>query len=491
MQPNLEPITPQEAIEMYLDERKEDASYSAWETIDQGLDYFSDWCTEVSLENMNELTGRKLRKFKKWCKETTGNQIVSLNGILSVLRRFLGYCTTIEAVPVGLPPKTPVPNVPDDEDVCYEKPSDELVETVSKYLNKNEPVSRRHVEHEIIKEIASRVGAVRGIDVKDVDLDERVIKFRHRPADPHDKKGTPLKNGSDGERNVNISEELAELIRSYLNSPDRHDVTDKFGREPLLTTPSGRPDVDTIRRDLYKLTRPCEHSNECPHDREIDSCKAYHNHHASECPTSHSPHPLRRWSIEHQIDRGVAKELLCDRVDVSVPVLNKHYDTRSKERKRKQRLNTYEKLFDGYGSDAETLTAEELADVLSDDDGMIDPQAVMQLAQRDSTTDNTDENSGERENGADPERDESQTSLESFGAGTNAFAHPGVVPVVGAVSLGAWVPNRLRRELQDMTPDSEPSPTPDPARAAKGVAGYSLCIVLLAFNLAMMGLVPA
>jgi hypothetical protein len=187
----------------------------------------------------------------------------------------------------------------------------------------------------------------------------------------------------------------------------------------------------------------------------------------------------------------VAKELLCDRVDVSVPVLNKHYDTRSKERKQKQRLKTFEKLFEGYGADSETLTAEELVDVLSEEDEMIDPQAVMQLAQRDSADDNTDEDSGERDNEVESEHDENQTVLGSFGPGPNAFAHPGVVPIVGAVSLGAWIPNRLQRELQDMTPDSEPSPTPDSARAVKGVAGYSLCIVLLAFNLAMMGLVPA
>ena len=48
-----------------------------------------------------------------------------------------------------------------------------------------------------------------------------------------------------------------------------------------------------------------------------------------------------------------------------------------------------------------------------------------------------------------------------------------------------------RRELQDMTPDSESPPTPGSARAIKGVAGYSLRTALLAFNLAMMGLVPA
>jgi hypothetical protein len=34
-----------------------------------------------------------------------------------------------------------------------------------------------------------------------------------------------------------------------------------------------------------------------------------------------------------QLDAGVPKKLLSDRVDVSVPILDKHYDQRSKERK--------------------------------------------------------------------------------------------------------------------------------------------------------------
>ncbi|MFW5905461.1 MAG: hypothetical protein ACOCUO_01280 [archaeon] len=78
------------------------------------------------------------------------------------------------------------------------------------------------------------------------------------------------------------------------------------------------------------MNRPCVHANRCPHDRDIGACDAVLNANASECPSSHSPHPLRRWSIESQIDRGVSKELLTDRVDVSVPVLNEHYDSRSK-----------------------------------------------------------------------------------------------------------------------------------------------------------------
>jgi hypothetical protein len=38
-----------------------------------------------------------------------------------------------------------------------------------------------------------------------------------------------------------------------------------------------------------------------------------------------------------QLDTGVHKEILSDRVDVSVPVLEKHYDQRSEERKSRRR----------------------------------------------------------------------------------------------------------------------------------------------------------
>jgi hypothetical protein len=45
----------------------------------------------------------------------------------------------------------------------------------------------------------------------------------------------------------------------------------------------------------------------------------------------------------NQLDAGVPKELLSDRVDVSVPVLDKHYDQRTEERKSRRRREELEK----------------------------------------------------------------------------------------------------------------------------------------------------
>jgi hypothetical protein len=37
----------------------------------------------------------------------------------------------------------------------------------------------------------------------------------------------------------------------------------------------------------------------------------------SECPSGSTTHPLRKWAIMNQLDAGMPKELLSDRVDVS------------------------------------------------------------------------------------------------------------------------------------------------------------------------------
>lgn len=504
----LEPMGPREARDDYLQERQEDARFETLRTIRKGLNLFVEWCEEQGIRNMNEISGRQLNKYKNWCKDTSDNNTVSLNGILGVLRRFLVYCVRVEAVARGTPDKTPVPNVPDDEDVNYEKPTDQEVEAALEYLETYDRASRRHVEYKFIKEIGCRVGAIRAIDLCDIDLEEQVIRLRHRPEkDYPEEKGTPLKNGSDGQRHVNIPTDLAELIGDYMDNPDRHDVTDRFGRKPLLTTQHGRPSTDTIRRDLYKLTRPCVHANNCPHDRDIDACDAFKNAYASECPSSHSPHPLRRYSIESQIDAGVSKEMLTDRVDVSIPVLNKHYDTRSEERKRKHRLKVFEKLYEGYGDPEETLDLEQMTEVLVDEDGMIDPQALRRLQSDGATsrpdsvsvgaTDSGDARVTATENGTDEthnateETDEEQRSIDEFGRCPKAAFGPGTAALTGTAALGSKTVDRLHKEFEALTSGENGVTAPGPARAAKSVAGYALFVAMLAVNFGLLGIVPA
>jgi len=119
-------------------------------------------------------------------------------------------------------------------------------------------------------------------------------------------------------------------------------VADKFDRNPLFTTTNGRISTTTIRRDFYKLSRPCEYAPGCPHHREVADCDAAQNAEAANCPSSFSTHPLRKWAIMSQLDDGLPKELLSDRVDVSVPVLDSNYDQRTEERKSRRRREALE-----------------------------------------------------------------------------------------------------------------------------------------------------
>lgn len=52
----------------------------------------------------------------------------------------------------------------------------------------------------------------------------------------------------------------------------------------------------------------------------------------------------------HQLDAGNSKELLSDRVDASVPVLDKHYDQRREKRKSKRRLEELERHLSAFSA---------------------------------------------------------------------------------------------------------------------------------------------
>lgn len=332
---DLEPIEPAQAIDWYLDHRQQELQKATRRSHRSGLGIFQRWAESQGISNLNELSGRDLVAFKTWRKSESNINIISLNGNLATLRRFLRFCERIEAIEQGLADKVPLPNVPKDMEVKTEVPPEGLVDDIRYYLDHFDFASRAQSEFELIAEVGIRLGAVRAIDIGDFDKEDNVIHLRHRP-EKIDAYGTPLKNGSDGERIVNISEKLGETLSAYIGNK-RTDVRDKFGRKALFTTPNGRITTATIRRDFYKFSRPCEVGNGCPHDRDIQTCEATNSKNPSACPSSFSTHPLRKWSIMSQLDDGIPKEILSDRVDVSVPILEKHYDQRTQERKSRQR----------------------------------------------------------------------------------------------------------------------------------------------------------
>jgi hypothetical protein len=65
---------------------------------------------------------------------------------------------------------------------------------------------------------------------------------------------------------------------------------------------------------------------ECPHGKERDTREWVDYSQASKCPSSRSPHPVRRGSITWQLNRGVPIEVVAKLVNSSVRVIEEHYD---------------------------------------------------------------------------------------------------------------------------------------------------------------------
>jgi hypothetical protein len=164
-------------------------------------------------------------------------------------------------------------------------------------------------------------------------VEEPYLELVHRPET-----GTPLKNALDSERQINLSCQIAKILHDYI-AHRRPKTTDKHGREPLFTTRRGRIGLQALARTVTSATRPCVYGDGCPHDRDIDQCPASSNRSkSSKCPSSVSGHPVRRGSITHgHLDQDVPKEVISDRTDVSVDMLDKHYDRQDETTKRQLR----------------------------------------------------------------------------------------------------------------------------------------------------------
>jgi integrase len=175
----------------------------------------------------------------------------------------------------------------------------------------------------------------------------RFAKYNsHRPDTD-----TPIKNGPRGERPVAIPKSVCDVIDDYL-AYQRPDATDDNGRESLLATAQRRPAKSTIRKCVYKWSRPCAYGKECPHDRDPEECEAPSDvSRASGCPSSVTPHPIRRGYITHLLQSGVHVQVVSDRCNVTPGVIDQHYDVRSEEDKMRQRRQVLTEAQSGTPSD--------------------------------------------------------------------------------------------------------------------------------------------
>lgn len=332
---DLDPITPEAALTYYLDARRYDLRETTMRSHESRLRSFIDWLQDEGIQNMNDVDLRTVHAYRVYKREDNGDDDtcndVTMQGQVSTVRRFLDHLVDIDAVPESLPERIRLPNVNGDGSDDTQLDSGRA-NAILDYLREYRYASAEHVTLLLMWRTSARRGGVRALDLEDFDADERALCFRHRPDT-----GTPLKNGDGGERDVSLSAHVAAVIEDYVNSPNRHDVTDDHGRSPLVTTEYGRPSVTTFQNWVYRLTRPCVIGEPCPHDYDPETCEFNTHDRASGCPSSVSPHAVRTGSITAHRDAGTPREVVSDRGDVSEKILEKHYDKASKRQRMRRR----------------------------------------------------------------------------------------------------------------------------------------------------------
>lgn len=334
---DLEPLGPEEAVEMYLDHRRPDLSEKSYHNHKYRLNSFLEFCEERGITNLNNLTGRELHRFRTW----RGEQVspITLKTTLATLRVFLEFCATIDGVEQGLREKVVLPKVDSDDEARESMLDEDRAKAILDYIDRYEYASRDHVVIAILWHTGIRTGTLRALDVDDWDRSSSSLKIRHRPDT-----GTPLKNLGAAQRSIHVGDYYATVIQDYIDDR-RNEITDSHGREPLITSTQGRLSSTSIRKAVYRWTRPCMIGG-CPHNRDKATCEAMENHHASLCPSSVSPHDIRRGALTRMLRRGVPEEVVGDRSNVSNDVLDQHYDQRT-ERERMELRREYLQDYDG------------------------------------------------------------------------------------------------------------------------------------------------
>ena len=335
---SLEPIEPEAALELFLKDKEAELAETTIKSHDYRLRHFVRWCHEQGIENLNTLTGRQLHEYRLWRREDGDLNKVSEKTQMDSLRSFVRWLEAVDGVEQDLSEKVLSPTITADEnsrDVMLES---DHASSVLSHLEKYEYAGPQHVSLTLMWHTMMRVGGVQALDVDDYDADEQYIQVRQRPDT-----GTPIKNKGDGERLVALSDDICELLDDWLENK-RPDVTDEYDREPLLASRQGRLQKTTLRMYVYRWTRPCAHGEECPHDRDPDDCEATVRDAASKCPSSVSPHAIRRGSITHSLNSEVPDKVVSDRANVSPQVIEQHYDRRTEREKMEQRRDYLDNL---------------------------------------------------------------------------------------------------------------------------------------------------
>lgn len=347
---------PVEVVEYFIETHRNRWAGATVSDYSYDLTRFLEYCDYADIEDVSNLSSRDIEGFQDW-RERDGNiALATLHAQLSNIRVFIRWCERVEIIEEELADEMVLPDLEPSDVVSHTRIDTETAKQIRAYYDDLPYVPQEYAMFSLVWSVLIRLGGLRSLDLDDYHREEGYIELGHSLEE-----NTPLKNGESkiegegGEREINLPEWVCEVLNTYIdgtgdpNHPQRKEVTDEFGREPLFTTRYGRVSKTTVRRQIYRITQPCRHGEDCPEGLNPNTCPARNNHNRlSRCPANVSPHPIRRGGICYQLNQGVSKQTICERADVSRAVLNKHYDLRTKQEARKQRRQKLQPHLDGY-----------------------------------------------------------------------------------------------------------------------------------------------
>ncbi|WP_254767776.1 tyrosine-type recombinase/integrase [Salinilacihabitans rarus] len=329
--PDLDPIDPNSAVDMYLADREPTVAQSTLYAHRSRLGHFLRWCEAEAIETIADLTGRELHAYRLWRREDGDLNRVSEKTQMDTLRVFIRWCEQLGFASPDLHLAVQSPTLDPGDNTREVLLDAERATAILDYLATYHYASLDHVVLVLFWRCGLRLGALHALDVDDYDPIEQSLAVVHRPET-----ATPLKNKHEGERYVALSDATRRVLDDWVGDR-RPDVTDEHGREPLCATTRGRAYKSYLRKFVYRWTRPCVVTGECPHGRTIDDCDAVSDEAAFRCPSSVSPHAIRRGAITHWLKADWPTRAVGDRANVSPDVLEAHYDQRSAQEKMEQR----------------------------------------------------------------------------------------------------------------------------------------------------------
>jgi len=332
-------IHPRKARTDYFRARRDSLKESSLRSYKFPTKHFIEFVETQGIQSMGEVDGYVLEQWKLDRKEDNIKPITLHNNVKHV-RRFIRWCESSELVQDDLADKIEVPEVSKSQETSGDKITPATANEVLRYFERYEYATRDHALFALLWHTGCRISAAISLDVGDYDPKQGYVSFKNR-----EETGTPVKNGNESERNVTLSDEIQSVLTDYIEGR-RHAATDDHGREPIFTTREGnRARRQLVYKNITAYTRPCIYTNRCPHNRDIETCDAaQHKRDAPSCPSSTSMHPIRRGSITYHLNQGMPKEKVSERCDVSVKILERHYDARTEEEKRINRKEYVDNL---------------------------------------------------------------------------------------------------------------------------------------------------